>query len=423
MEVLDGLDELVARQFLLESEAGYQFCHTIVREVVYTELGLWRRCRLHRRAGRTLEKLRRGDSSALAWHFEQAGEAGKAAVYLLRVGQAARQIFAHQEARANFDRALALLKYEANQLQDAQALAANQKLRIQALYERGWALRLLGQMEAYTEDLAEVARLAQGLGDPRTLAHLHWQKAYNHRWFCRYDEAQAAAEIGIWYSQECGDAFLEAACQRELGMAARETGDYAEAQAGLEKAFDIFKQLKNTTYQIHTLGNLSTLAYRRQDPKRALELAQQAWLICEQMNLRYERRLPLGDMGAAAAELGDTERAIAELEESLSISKEIVDRTQIIFCQGHLGYVCMRAGEYGEAFQRLQEALELAQRIGSLSEQSWLQANLAETLAGSGAHEQAIQHAQTALEIAQACQRWPDAERAQRLLERLSQDP
>jgi hypothetical protein len=71
----------------------------------------------------------------------------------------------------------------------------------------------------------------------------------------------------------------------------------------------------------------------------------------------------------------------------------------------------------------LQEALELAQRIGSLSEQSWLQANLAEILAGSGAHEQAIQHAQTALEIAQACQRQPDAERAQRLLERLSQDP
>jgi tetratricopeptide (TPR) repeat protein len=146
-------------------------------------------------------------------------------------------------------------------------------------------------------------------------------------------------------------------------------------------------------------------------------------LICEQKNLRYERRLPLGDIGAATVELGDTEKAIAELEESLSISKEIADRTQIIFCQGHLGYVFMEAGGYSEAFQRLQEALELAQRIGSLSEQSWLQANLAEILAGSGAHEQAIQHAQTALEIAQACQRQPDAERAQRLLERLSQDP
>jgi DNA-binding SARP family transcriptional activator len=422
MEILDGLDELVARQFLLENAAGYQFCHAIVREAVYADLGLWRRCRLHQRAGEALEKLRSGDSSALAWHYEQAGEPGKAAAYVLKAGQAARQIFAHQEARACFDRALALLELEANQLQDAQALAANQRLRIQALYERGWALRLLGEMEAYTEDLADVANLAQALGDPHTLAHLYWQEAYNHRWFCRYDEAQAAAERGVLHSQESGDPFLEAVCQRELGMAARETGDYAGAQAGLVKALDIFNHLQNTTYRIHTLGNLSTLAYRQQDPERAQSLARQALLICDQMNLPYERRLPLGDMGAAAAELGELPRALSELEESLSIATEIADRTQIILCQGHLGLILMRNGQYAQALQRLQEARKLAQRIDSLSEQSWLQASLAETYAATGEYKQAVQHAQTALEIAQACQRQPDGERAQRLLDRLQQE-
>jgi DNA-binding SARP family transcriptional activator len=419
MEVLDGLDELVGHQFLLESGTGYQFCHAIVREAVYADLGFWRRCRLHRRAGLALERLRPGDSSSLAWHFEKGGEPGKSAAYLLKAGRTARQIFAHREARACFDRALAMLELEANQLEDAQALEANQKLRIQALYERGWALRLLGDMDAYTEDLAEVARLAQALGDPHTLAHLYWQEAYNHRWFCRYEAALEAAENGVRYSQECGEAFLEAVCWRELGMTARETGHYAEAQAGLEKASDIFNQLQNTTYRIHTLGNLSTLAYRVKDPERALELARQALLICEQMNLSYERRLPLGDMGAAIAELGDTESALPKLEESLSIAKQIADRTQIILCQGHLGYVLMRTGRYDEAFQHLAEAVELAQRIGSLSEQSWLQAGLAETFAASGAYEQAIQHAQTALELAQNCQRQPDAEQAQRLLKRL----
>jgi predicted ATPase/DNA-binding SARP family transcriptional activator len=396
MEVLDGLDELVARQFLLESATGYQFCHAIVREAVYTDLGLWRRCRLHRRAGLALEKLRPGDSNALAWHYEQAGEPGKAAAYLLKAGQAVRQIFAHREARLCFDRALALLEMEAKQLQNSPALADNQRLRIQALYERGWALRLLGQMDAYTKDLVEVARLVQALGDPRTLAHLHWQEAYNHRWFCRYDEAREAAQKGVHYSQESGAPFLEAVCQRELGMAAREEGDFAEAQAGLEKALQIFNTLQNTTYQIHTLGNLSTLAYRGQEPERALALARQA-----------------------AAELGDTEEALSELEESLSISKEIADRTQIIFCQGHLGYILMRAGQYEQALQHLQAALKLAQRIGSLSEQSWLQASLAEAYATSGAYEQAYKHAQTALEIAQACLRPPDAERAQGLLDKL----
>lgn len=421
MEVLDGLDELVAHQFLLESETGYQFCHSLVREAVYADLGFWRRCRLHRRAGLALERLRPGDSSSLAWHFEKGGEPGKSAAYLLKAGRAARQIFAHREARACFDRALAMLELEANQLVDAQALAANQKLRIQGLYERGWALRLLGNMEAYTEDLVEVARLAQALGDPHTLAHLYWQEAYNHRWFCRYEPARLAAEKGVRYSQESGNAFLEAACQRELGMTARETGHYDEARAGLEKASDIFNQLQNTTYRIHTLGNLSTLANRQGDPEKALSLACQALAICEQMNLQFERRLPLGDMGAARAELGETEIALAELGESLSISKEIADRTQIIFCQGHLGYVLTRKGQYTQAIEHLQAALKLAQQIGSLSEQSWLQAGLAETYAASGALEQAMWHAQTALEIAQACQRQSDTERALRLLKRLGQ--
>jgi predicted ATPase/DNA-binding SARP family transcriptional activator len=421
MEVLDGLDELIARQFLLESAAGYHFCHAIVRETVYADLGVWRRHRLHRRAALAQEKLQRSDASALAWHFEQAGEPGKAAAYSLKAGQAARQIFAHLEARACFERALALLESEGQGLTDPKALAANHRLRIQVLYERGWALRLLGQMQAYTEDLAEVARLAQALGDPHTLAHLHWQEAYNHRWFCRYEAARAAAGKGVLHSQTSGDPFLEAVCLRELGMAARETGDYAGAQVGLEKALEIFIRLQNTTYHIHTLSNLSTLAYRRQQFEQALELSQQALLLCDQMNLRYERRLPLGDMGVAEAGLGNFEQARFELEESLSISNEIADRTQIIFCQGHLSLILMGTGQFGEALQCLQEALELAQRIGSLSEQSWLQANLAETYRVSGAYEQAVMHAQTALEIAQACQRQPDAERAQALLKQLQQ--
>lgn len=419
MEVLDGLDELVERQFLEEIPAGYKFSHAILREAVYAGLSRWRRNRLHRRAGKALEKLHPDETSALAWHYEQAGEAGKAAVYLLKTGQAARQIFAHLEARACYDRALTLLELEAVKQTKPEALVENHKLRIQALYERGWALRLLGQMEAYTQDLVEVGRLAQALGDPHTLAHLHWQEAYNHRWFCRYEQARAAAIKGVQHSQECGEAFLEAVCRRELGMAARETGDYAAAQANLQKALEIFSHLKNISYQIHTLGNLSTLAYRQGSVEKALQLAHQAMDICKGKNLQYERRLPLGDLGAARAELGETERSMAELEESLSISTEIADSTQIIFCQGHLGQLLIRTGRYSEALQRLEEALQMARQIGSLSEQSWLLRTLAEAYAGSGRFELAIQQAQNALEIAQACQRIPDVGLAQQLLEQL----
>jgi len=422
MESLDGLDELVARQFLIEKGAGYQFCHAIVREAVYAGLGLWRLRRLHRRAGEALEKLQPGKSSLLAWHFEQAGEPGKAAGYVLKAGQAARAIFAHVEARCCFDRALALLGLAANTLQGADALAANRRLRIQVLYERGWALRLLGEMQAYTDDLEEVARLAQALGDPRALAHLHWQEAYNHRWFCRYEAAQFAAEKGVQLSQEAGDLFLQAVCLREIGMTARETGDYDQAQAALEQALGIFTQIQDPVYTIHTLGNLSTLFYRWQDAGRAMRLACQALEVCEQKGLQYERRIPLGDMGAAAAALGEDQQAKSLLEESFSIAQKIADHTQEILCQGHLGWILAHEGKYPSAGQHLQDALILSEKIGSLTEQSWLHAGLAEVYASQGDRQQAVTHALTALELARQHQRTPDIHRAQQLLTRLDKE-
>lgn len=142
METIDGLDELVARQLLTEQTAGYRFRHEIIRAAIYRELGYWRRRVLHRRAGEALENLRVDNATALARHFERAEEPGRAARYALQAGQAAKAVFGHAEACAYFDRTLALLEQEAAYLQKPKAIAANRRLRIHVLDERGWALRL-----------------------------------------------------------------------------------------------------------------------------------------------------------------------------------------------------------------------------------------------------------------------------------------
>ena len=81
-----------------------------------------------------------------------------------------------------------------NYLTDARIKAA--RLQIEALQERGWVLRLLGEMEAYVHDQKEEAQLAEQLGDVPVLAYLHFRQAYTHRWFCRYAQARQAAEDG-----------------------------------------------------------------------------------------------------------------------------------------------------------------------------------------------------------------------------------
>ncbi len=419
METLDALDELAARQLLTEREAGYRFRHEVIRAAVYRTLSPWRRQVLHRRAGEALERWAPGDAATLAWHFGLGGAPGRAAHYALEAGQAAKAIFAHVEARAHADRALALLERDAANQSEPEAIATNSRLRVETLHLRGWALRLLGDMEVYARDVEELGRLAKLLGDPRTLAHLHWRQAYTHRCFCRYAEARVAAEGGVHLSQAAGDRSLEAMCFREVGLAARESGDYEEAQATLEQALAVYHEVGDVVFEIHALGNLATLHWYLGEHGQALELGRQALARCDEANLPLERRLPLGDMGAAAAAMGEADMARRCLLESLDIACQVADRTQQILCRLHLGWLSIRERQLAEALQHLQSGLTLAQQIGSCTEQGWLLSGLAEAHRLNQDRQRALDHARRALALAQATDRPYDERLAMRILERL----
>jgi predicted ATPase len=401
LEAVSALDELVVWDLLEEGTTGYWFRHEILREAVYRQLSRGRRQVLHRRAAEALEGMEPDNPSSIAWHFERAGEPGRAARHSLRAGRSAQSVFAHTEARSHFDRALELLQWEAVDLRDDEDLTANRRLQVEVLQGRSWALRLVGDMNTYSRDLEVVARLAESLGDARTKAHLCWREAYAHRWFCRYSEARASAEEGVGFSQEAGDFLLEALCLREVGLAARATGDYARAGAVLELALQRFVEYGETVYEIHTMGNLATLRWYENAYEAALDLARRALERCEEAGLSLERRLPLGDMGAAALALHATELARQCLEESLALARQISDRTQEILCLTHLGWLSIRVKRPGEALEYFRAALALAQRIGSCAEQSWLHSGLAEAHRLAGHREPALAHVNQARELAQ----------------------
>jgi len=418
-EVVEALDRLTARHLISEREGRYHFNHDLIRAVVRSELSYGRRRLLHRRAGEALEKLRPHDAAALAWHFECAEDFTKAARYALQAGIAAKNVFAYVEARAQFDRALTALTREVTHLRNPEAIALNRRRRLRALDGRGWAFRLLGDMEAYARDLQEVAQLASLLGDQATLAHLRWREAYAHRWFCRYAQTLEAAEEGLQLSKAASDRLLEALCWREVGMAARETGQYREAQEALERALSLFAKLGQVVYEIHTLGNLSTLFWYTGEPQRAMELARRALVRCEEEDLPLERRLPLGDMGVAATAMADFDLAHQCLTDSLAIARQIADRTQEILCLSHLGWLCVHMKRPAEAREYLQAGLDLAEAVGSCAEQSRLLSGLAEAHRLHGERDQATSCARRALEAAQTLGRVYDENQATRILEGL----
>ncbi|NOY98283.1 MAG: AAA family ATPase [Chloroflexi bacterium] len=416
---LKALDEMLRHKLIATSSGAspcdYAFTHHKIQEVVYASIPRRRKLRLHQQVGLALEKLRTKTTgiATLPWHFERAEEPRLAARYALQAGQKAKRVFAHAEARSYFDRALALLTQEAAYLRDEEEIASNQQLRIAALEERGWALRLLGDMQAYANDLKEEARLADSLKGEKNLAHLRWREAYAHRWFCRYQEAQTAAEEGIRLGRAAADPMLEALCLRETGMAARETGDHPLAKKTLEQALALFGKQNETVYEVHTLCNLATLYLQTKQPAKAIELCRLALDLCNRAGLHLQRRLPLGDLGAASITQGRYQAARDFLTKSLAIARRITDRTQEILCLGHLGHLSLAENAANNAIERFEAALSLAKNIHSLTEQSWLLLGLAKARYAGGDRNAAVQLTDQALELGRTTGRIQDEKAAQ----------
>jgi ABC-type transport system substrate-binding protein/class 3 adenylate cyclase len=116
--LLPTLSELQWLQLLVEERRGaapeYRFRHGLVQEAAYVTLVEAHRRELHLRVGEALAELHH-DSPAevyglLAHHFAEADEPGRAVEFLLKAGDAARAVYAEEDAIELYRRALGFME-------------------------------------------------------------------------------------------------------------------------------------------------------------------------------------------------------------------------------------------------------------------------------------------------------------------------
>jgi oligopeptide transport system substrate-binding protein len=120
--LIDGLESAEQAQ-LIEEVSGerrvtFAFVHALIPTTLTESTRTLQRRRLHRRAAVAIEARHPDDFEALAYHYNQAGEAERAVDYLLKAGDRARGLYAHREAIDHYQQALELLK-EAGDLERA----------------------------------------------------------------------------------------------------------------------------------------------------------------------------------------------------------------------------------------------------------------------------------------------------------------
>jgi DNA-binding SARP family transcriptional activator len=189
---VQSLDELWRRRIVRELGAGqYDFSHDKLREVAYGALSLTHRQLLHRYTAEALETLDVGEhegvSGRIAFHYDRAGDHARAITHYRRTAEAARSLYAHEEALSAYERGLELLE----ELSPTAVLEGWRRLVTAELHEGVGDILGLQAQHAEARRRFEQA-LEHRSGDAIGSARLWRKVGLTHTAQYRYDEAAQA---------------------------------------------------------------------------------------------------------------------------------------------------------------------------------------------------------------------------------------
>jgi predicted ATPase/DNA-binding winged helix-turn-helix (wHTH) protein len=349
MTLLTAVEQLTARQLLVETTGEYDFNHNKIREVVYHDLSAARRILYHRQIAETLDTMPPSPdmASILAHHFERGGENGKAFTYWMLAGKHALDTYANQQAARNYERALALTDQSTAQMD--------------AYLGLGRAFILLDDHKAATAVIQQGLHLAEHHGDDTRRARLLYAQAQNANRQHRSDGGKPEVEDALIAAKQTGD-------------------DYLLAQSLL------------LLTEVHeSSGDLSN----------ALEMATRAQLVCNRLNdIRLEARA-LVEIGFLRAQHADFDEAVKAAKRGLELLAASDDRNAIAYAWNILGRALGGRGDYCHALDAFHRSQEEAQIIGdryllaqAFNMRGWLHRELGDYENGLKFDEEGVEFAQ-----------------------------
>jgi len=170
-KLLETMDRLIKTGFVKHSvirgEDICSFADIIMRDVVYEEVGPFKRKKLHGVVGEALEKMYADKVDEhlgeLALHFLENGDKDKALSYFLKAGEKAAKVYANSEASSYFESAVKLLEEKEGKYQE--------KARV--LETLGDIKKIVGEYDLCMKRWNEALLLQKQLDEKEKVAGLH----------------------------------------------------------------------------------------------------------------------------------------------------------------------------------------------------------------------------------------------------------
>ena len=356
-DVKGDVAELIRLELLREKnvfpDLRLSFSHVLVGQVAYEGLLLKARADLHARAGAALEALYPGRADELvqdiAEHYARSPDRDKALPYLERAGERAAGLFAYEQARDFYRRALELVLEG-----DGHAT-----LRGRLLGKRGDA--------AYAQGALAEARA-------------HWTAAL--------DVIDAACERR-----------LAADLHRRMGVVCWDAAEPDESLAHLGRGLAALEGDTDNIETARLYQEFARIHFRRGDHAEATDWARRALALGSTLGAPDVISHAYNTLGVALARAGDIEQGADFVARGLETA--LAHQLAAVACRAYTNLAVMYATiDHARSLEYCREGLLLAQRIGDQLQQAWLYCTLAGghcTLAGD--YDEGVRAAKAAVEL------------------------
>ena len=349
-DVVQGLREAIDRGILMRIRApgveGYGFRHPLLREVVAARLLPIEARRLHAAYAEALTAVGARPSSAaeVAFHWDAAGEVGRALEASVEAAADAESVYAFAEAGSHYERALRLW---------SQAAYADDRLPLSRLeiIDRAAAMAaLMGDPQRAIALAREGLAAIDPTADPQRAARFH----SSLRWY-------------LWDAGEHEAALRDALEAVRLMPAEPPTTELANVQA-------------------HAAGLLlfaGRLADAEAQATRALETARA-------VSAQAEEAVALGVLGWVEVVRGEADRGVELVREAWRMARTLGHVTGLAVAYNHLSAVLDIAGRVRESLDVAREGIAEAERLGTArSFGALLEGNAAHALSRLGRWDEA----------------------------------
>ena len=213
------------------------------------------------------------------------------------------------------------------------------------------------QLDSATYYFENTKQLLQKLNDEKRVAIVNISLGAIQLRLGDYNKTIKTLTESATYFEKTYDSLNTAKCYSNIASAFAELELYPKAIEYSEKALGVFKNLKQTPFQLITLPNLATQYYKNGDTIKAIIYNNEAEKLAIKVNDKRSLSIIYNNLGELYLDK-DSQRAQLYLEKTLQLKNEINLKSGIEITQSNLGYIHLKNKNYKIAISYFNKAIK-----------------------------------------------------------------